>query len=313
MDTVDEIVLILICAGAVLMIVDVIRYGYFLKKTNNVLIGSQRQLVFWKNLAWVLLFFFLLGYIFIALSGEADMVVAGVLFGGAVFVAIVNRLMLELAKSAQSNAIATAQMLIRIVELRDPNLNGHSIHVQTLTDLIYKYLPKKYQTQINPVSLSYAALIHDIGKIGVPEAVLNKPGKLDAEEWKQMKNHPAYGAEIISRVHALRPIADWVKYHHERIDGKGYYGVPGDEIPLASRIIAVADTYSAITMKRTYKDARSYDVAIGILEDVKGSQLDEDIVNIFVKIPKELVIECQPVSLEFVDSKSPKFKLIANA
>ena len=97
MDTLNEVVLIIICAGAVLMIVDVIRYGYFLKKTNNVLIGSQSQLVLWKNVAWVLLFQFLIGYIFIALSGKADMVVAGVLFGGAVFVAIVNRICFSLA------------------------------------------------------------------------------------------------------------------------------------------------------------------------------------------------------------------------
>ena len=180
-----------------------------------------------------------------------------------------------------------------VIDARDPNLNGHSHNVQKVTMLLYGYLPPNMKKDINPVSLEYAALMHDLGKLGVPESILNKPAGLSEEEWDVMKAHPRMGVEILKPLSTFEAIEPWIEFHHERIDGKGYYGLEGEEIPLPARIIAVADTYSAITMKRSYKPARSHEEAIAILDEVAGTQLDADLVAIFRNIPKEELDKCR--------------------
>ena len=99
---------------------------------------------------------------------------------------------------------------------------------------------------------------------------------------------------MLSPIKSFETIIPWIRYHHERIDGGGYYGLKGQEIPLESRIICVADSYSAITMKRAYKEARSYDEAVAILRDNSGSQFDTQIVDIFLSIPQKEVEACVP-------------------
>ena len=148
------------------------------------------------------------------------------------------------------------------------------------------------------MSLEFAALMHDIGKLGIPEKILNKPAKLTEEEWEIMRNHPKLGSEILLPLESLKEILPWIREHHERIDGKGYYGVPGDEIPYPAKLIAVADTYSAITMRRSYKPPLSYEDAERIMKEAAGTQLDYDLVELLFSIPREKLEACVPENVE---------------
>ena len=109
-----------------------------------------------------------------------------------------------------------------------------------------------------------------------------------------MRSHPRIAVKILEPLSSFNYIRNWILYHHERIDGKGYYSIPKEEIPLAAKIISVADTYSAITMARSYKSGKSYEEGIAIIKEVAGTQLDKEIVEIFCEIPKEEVEKCKP-------------------
>jgi len=291
--------IILIIAGALLMIVNIARYIWFLKNTLDVLSSGSKRDKIWKMVALVLLIFFFIGYMFIALFSSPDIMMALILFFGSIFVAIVLTLMFNLLETAKSRSIEIADVLIGVIDARDPNLNGHSRHVRSLTMLFYNYLPSWAKSGINAVSLEYAALMHDVGKLGVPEAILNKPSSLTEEEWKLMKKHPEIGVKIMEPLVSFKNVSDWILYHHERVDGKGYYGIPKDKVPLASKILAITDTYSAITMRRSYKNPRTHEDAIRILCEVAGTQLDEKLVEVFLTIPKEELEKCMPEHVKY--------------
>ncbi len=288
----------MIAVGIIVMVTNIYRYARFMINMSDVLSASKHHDRLWKHCGLILLIFFLFGYIAIGLFSKPDFMMASVLFGGSFFVLIVLTLMFHLIESIKQNCLDVTEVLISIIENRDPNLNGHSRNVQKITMLFYSYLPKELQNQINPVSLEYAALMHDVGKLGIPESVLNKPGKLDPAEWEIMKQHPKIGVKFLEPLHTFEHIMPWILYHHERIDGKGYYSIPGDKIPLPARIIAIADTYSAITMKRVYKDPGSHDIAMEIICNVAGSQLDSSLVKIFATIPQEKLMDCVPPNIE---------------
>ena len=290
---------IFIVLGSILMVVNIVRYFWFLKNTSDVLSTGSRRDRIWKAIAGVLLVFFLLGYLFCAFVGEPDLIMSMILLGGSIFVSIVLTLMFNLLDTAKSRSIDIAEVLVGVIDARDPNLNGHSRHVQRLTMLFYEYLPASIKHSINPVSLEYAALMHDVGKLGVPESILNKPAKLDADEWVIMKQHPRVGVKILEPLQTFAHIMDWILYHHERIDGHGYYSQPGKQIPLPARIISIADTYSAITMRRSYKAPKTHEDAIQIIKDVAGTQLDAELVKYFLTIPREKLIECIPEQVKY--------------
>lgn len=284
----------MIIAGALLMQWNIIRYAFFLNGMSDVISAGDRKSTVLRALGLVLLIFFLLGYIFTAVLGKPDFMMGGILFGGSVFVWIVLKIMISLTDLVKNRTLEISEMLISVIEERDSNLSGHSIYVRNLAMLIYKYLPLSLKFKVNPVSIEYAALMHDVGKLAVPEAILNKASSLTEEEWKIMKTHPMVGVKMLSPISSFEPIVPWIKYHHERIDGGGYYGLKGKEIPLEARIICLADSYSAITMKRAYKDAKTYDEAIDILKDCAGTQFDTLLVDIFVSIPRNEVESCVP-------------------
>ena len=128
------------------------------------------------------------------------------------------------------------------------------------------------------------AALHDVGKVGVPDGVLRKPGPLDGAEWEAMRRHPLIGAEILQRIEALRAFVPVVLYHHERWDGKGYpAGLSGEEIPLEARIVAVVDAYAAMTEDRPYREGLSY---ARVLEEIRkgaaGGQFDPTVAGAFL-------------------------------
>jgi putative nucleotidyltransferase with HDIG domain len=133
--------------------------------------------------------------------------------------------------------------------------------------------------------LKYAAVLHDIGKIGVPESILKKPTQLTQEEYEIMKTHPEKGAEIIKHIKSLAEVVPLVLYHQEHYDGKGYpRGLVGDEIPIESRIVAVLDAYDAMTSDRVYRKAPGRQRAIEELKRHAGTQFDPRVVQVFLEV-----------------------------
>ena len=294
----QSLILLMVSSGALLMVANIARFIIFIRGSRDVLSSGVRLDRIWEGLSLVLLIFFLIGYISVALSGAADLMLAGILFGGSIFVAIILTLIFRLVSTVKENCLNIAEALISVVDARDPNLRGHSQYVQNVTMLIYQYLPAHKRAGINPLSLEFAALMHDIGKLGIPEQILNKPAPLTDEEWVIMRNHPRIGAHILEPLHSFKEILPWIEYHHERLDGNGYYKIPSEELCTATRIIALADTYCAITMRRSYKDPRTYEDAVSILKEVSGTQLDASLIDIFLSIPKTELRACVPASVE---------------
>ena len=295
----QTVIMTLIILGAMLMVVNIWNYIQFMHSVRDVLLSGKKRDVFWKRLALVLLVFFLIGYLYIGFFSEADLMMALVLFFGSGFVTIVETLMFRLIDTARERSIDVTKVLVGVIDARDPYLNGHSQHVQALTMLLYRYLPRQMKKDLNPVSLEYAALLHDVGKLGVPEKILNKPAELDPQEWEVVVRHPSVGVKILEPLNSFNEIDDWLLYHHERIDGKGYYKLNGDRIPLASRMIAITDTYSAIRMRRSYKEPKNHEEAIEIMKAVSGKQLDPELMDIFTSIPKEEVDACYPEKVSY--------------
>lgn len=290
---------VLLYFGITLQVYNIANYYYFLHKTGKDALtrGDPGN----KHLSYAaldLLLFFLAGYVFVAVRGSATLMIGCIFFFGALFCSLMIRITIRLTSTIKKRSADITKAMVKVIEERDPNLNGHSVYVRNLCMAIWRHLPDGLQSKINPVDLEYASLLHDIGKLGIAESILNKPGKLTDNEWQAMREHPQKGVEILEQLRFFSEILPWIHYHHERIDGKGYYGIAGKDIPLGARIIAVADTYSVITMKRSYKAARSYEEAILIIKSVSGTQLDEDLVRIFCGIPKAEILECVPDTIK---------------
>lgn len=173
-------------------------------------------------------------------------------------------------------------VVVNILDARDPCTFTHSWRVAELSVLISENmdLPKERVEKIH-----IAAHLHDIGKIGVPDRILNKGGKLSYDEVLQMQAHPRIGYNIIERLPILEEISRIVLYHHERFDGLGYpEGIKGEDIPLESRIVSVVDAFDAITSDRPYRKAKSYDECFEEINLHVGSQLCPTVVKHFMDI-----------------------------
>lgn len=174
------------------------------------------------------------------------------------------------------------QTLRYTVEAKDPYTRGHSDRVSEFSVLIGKKLSLS-EDQIKV--LQVGGLFHDIGKIGIPDSILLKEAKLTDDEYSQIKNHPSIGAHILCNAEVFKDIIPIVKHHHERYDGKGYPGkLVGDDIPYLARIAAVADTFDAMTSKRTYRDALPLEVVRAEIEKCSGTQFDPTIASAFISI-----------------------------
>lgn len=180
--------------------------------------------------------------------------------------------------------------LSRALEAKNSNMCGHSERVAELSLLLAKSsgLSKVEQERIH-----IGAHLHDIGKIGIPDAILNKPGKLTDSEFAVIRKHPEIGSDIISKVKVFRPIVDIVRHHHERFDGKGYPdGLCGNEISFGARIVCVADSFDAMISERSYRKPLRISEAMAEIERCRGSQFDPVIVDILTKLINSKKIKC---------------------
>ncbi|MBF0564658.1 MAG: HD domain-containing protein [Nitrospirae bacterium] len=187
--------------------------------------------------------------------------------------------------------IKTVNTLAETIEKRDPYTGGHTKRVMNYSVAIAEELGIGDKDRER---LELASILHDIGKIGVSDKVLLKTSKLTDEEFDEIKKHPVYGEEILSYIENLDDIIPGIKSHHERFDGKGYpEGLRGDEIDLIARIIAVADSFDAMTSDRPYRKGLSFDVALGELRKCSGTQFDSKVVDAFFEAHKNHKIKLE--------------------
>jgi len=180
----------------------------------------------------------------------------------------------------------TVETLVRTIQAKDPYTSGHSTRVSRYSLLIGDKLglstKEKHQ-------LYLAAMLHDIGKIGVPDELLNRPGKLSEDEMDKVRNHVQLGASMIEMLGEMHPIVPLIRHHHEGYDGSGYPdGLKGEEIPLISRIVAVADMYDAMTSDRSYRKRRTQDYAISEIKRTRGTKLDPRVADAFLEVLREI-------------------------
>ena len=180
---------------------------------------------------------------------------------------------------------STLKSLTAALETRDLETHGHSERVVAFSLRLGREL-KLGEEQLR--SLEFGSLLHDIGKIGVPDAVLRKPAALDEAEWFEMRKHPGHGQQILSGIKFLEGAARVVAQHHEKWDGTGYpLGLRGEQIDLNARIFAVADAFDAITSDRVYRKAKPYGAAVAELEEWAGRQFDPEVVEAFRRVSRE--------------------------
>jgi HD-GYP domain-containing protein (c-di-GMP phosphodiesterase class II) len=178
--------------------------------------------------------------------------------------------------------VESVRALVEAIEIRDPYTRGHSHQVADLAIRLGKAMGLT-ERELNLIE--FAGLLHDVGKIAVPETILQKRAKLNDDEWQVIKKHPEHSAKIVEPVLDLRYITNWILHHHERWDCKGYPdGRSREDIPLQSRILAVCDTYSAMTESRPYRNALTVEETRAEIERVSGTQLDPMVAQVFLDL-----------------------------
>jgi len=191
----------------------------------------------------------------------------------------------QLYQKIQDSYFEIIKALAQAIEAKDPYTHGHSIRVMKYANLITQKLDLPVEDK---ESIKFAAVLHDIGKIGISEIVLNNSDKLTSEQYNEIKQHPIIGQNIIQPIELLKPIQPLIRHHHEWFNGNGYPdGLSRENIPFGARILAVVDAYDAIKSDRPYRKSFSEERAIQELKHGSGSQFDPDLVKIFLEILKE--------------------------
>lgn len=190
--------------------------------------------------------------------------------------------LIQIHKKLQDAEIATIASLIRVEEAKDIMARGHSERVAKLSVAMAE---AKGFSENTKEMIRRAAILHDVGKLAIPDSILQKPGKLTDEEWEPIRKHPQMAVEILEPLKFLTLEKKVILHHHERIDGAGYpTGLKGAEIPLESRIIAVADTFDAMNSSRMYRENFSKEHIISELRRVANSQLEASLVELFLRL-----------------------------
>lgn len=189
---------------------------------------------------------------------------------------------IESLKSENKNICEqAARTILKALDAKDNYTFGHSMRVAYFS-LVAGREANLSADELYELELS--AIFHDIGKIGTPDSILNKPSRLSEDEFLIMKKHPEYSHDILKEFKFFEKVAENVKLHHERYDGKGYpLGLKGEDIPIAARIILIADTFDAMTSNRTYRKGFKYEIAFDELIQFSGTQFDPNLVTLFIE------------------------------
>jgi HD-GYP domain-containing protein (c-di-GMP phosphodiesterase class II) len=170
----------------------------------------------------------------------------------------------------------------KALDLRDKETEGHT---QRVTDMTLRLAKAMDMSEFELVNIRRGALLHDIGKMGLPDSILLKPGPLDDEEWKVMHFHPEYAYKMLSPISFLRPALDIPYYHHEKWDGTGYpHGLKGEHIPLPARIFAVVDVWDALNSNRSYRAAWPKEKVTEYIREQAGKHFDPKVVEVFLRL-----------------------------
>jgi putative nucleotidyltransferase with HDIG domain len=210
----------------------------------------------------------------------------------------------EMLDELQRTYSATMHALSVALDTRDHSTQGHSQRVRHYTLALAQAMGIDNREQLEVIH--YGALLHDVGKIGVPDAILHKPGKLTDSERLEMSKHPEIGYQMLKDIEFLRKAMPIVRYHHERWDGQGYpHRIAGEAIPIEARLFAVADVLDALTSERPYKSALSYEQAAAVIVADRGTHFDPRVVDAFLAIPpaewqrlRDLVAAGDPATAE---------------
>ena len=177
----------------------------------------------------------------------------------------------------------------RALEMRDHETEGHTRRVAEMTVKIARALGIPEEGLVH---IRRGALLHDIGKMGIPDRILLKPGPLNEEEWMIMRSHASRAFDLLNPIEYLRPVLDVPLHHHERFDGSGYPdGLKGEDIPLSARIFAVVDIWDALTSDRPYRKAWSAKKSLDYINQQSGKQLDPQVVEVFMKLVHDELYE----------------------
>lgn len=211
----------------------------------------------------------------------------------------------EIARLKRDSSLETAKALLRVLKIKDDYTFGHSMRVSFFSMCLGKEMEMNDE-EMHILELS--SLFHDIGKIGTPENILNKPSRLDEDEFLVMKEHPGLTGVVLSEIEGFKEIAHFAASHHERFDGRGYPNqLKGDDIPIYSRIILIADTFDAMTSSRPYRKGLSHDIAFQELRDFAGSQFDPNLVEKFISaMAKENAKNVNEFHIDLIDEDFKK-------
>jgi len=282
----------IIAIGMGITIYTVPRYGRLYGQIRKETYETQRYNQITSLITLVLMCFFVLGYaaglthVLTAEIGPLYGLVSTIFFLVSVYLFFSVEAQLQMNSALREKSMEVVRTFVNAIDTKDTYTKGHSRQVYNLVSLIFEHLDPQVRSGINRAKLLDAAILHDIGKIAIVDDVLSKSGPLAPQEWDQIKMHPANGKRMLDET-VFRDISTWVLYHHERMDGKGYYNIPGESIPIESRIIAVADTYCALCTDRVYRPRRTYAAATAIMRASSGDQLDSSLVDIFLSLDPE--------------------------
>lgn len=184
-------------------------------------------------------------------------------------------------KGAHKAYLESIHALVNLTEIKDPYTKRHSVKVSNYAALLAQQLGMRKRDIEN---VKFAAILHDIGKLGVSAEILLKEGSLSKKEFEEVKKHSLMGVEIIKPLHFFGEIILMIKHHHENFDGSGYpSGLKGKDIPLGAQILSIADAYDALISERAYRKAYSHDEALEIMKKDSGKKFDPKLLNLFIK------------------------------
>ncbi|MBE3591825.1 MAG: HD-GYP domain-containing protein [Thermoanaerobacter sp.] len=259
---------------------------YYLLNTSIVSIllsflsNKSLTYVLTKEIKWMIPNFLFLAFLGIVMS-EAFIRIGYISFILLFIPLFMIRYMFKLYMDSKQSYYDTINVLVKALDAKDKYTAGHSKNVEKISALLCREFGF---SESHTEMVRIASLLHDIGKIGVKEEVLNKPGKLTDEELSIIREHPQKSYEILRDVPALKEASLWVKYHHEWYDGSGYPdGIKGDEIPLEAQILSLADVFDALVSDRPYRKAFSQEEAYRIIVANEGTQFSPKIINAFKK------------------------------